>query len=278
MAGNDLWHNMVTAAKNKSVEIAEFVKNDINELSSAVSSEVLYYSDAVKRGASNLLGNVKESLNLNRSFVPNNGRHSVRSFIRDLWSPETIHDDVSPMIIRDSEAVPMTDVQYRHHVLVTEPKNFTEGFSEVEERQAGAWYATAGENLQDVEYLGKQLSECPALADMYRTLVPEQVTHSEFWKRYFFRRYMLFDCYSEEDVGNYYTGRSERSSLLEDIGSFDDNEHKEESDRISTGGDEPFSIEIENPRGSSSSSDRLTNNEFDIETDDVTLYDVISAD
>lgn len=280
MAGNDYWQNMVDAARNKTAEIADFVRNDLNELSSAVGSEVLRCSDAMKRGASSLIDNVKGSLNLNNASFSQSDKNPVRSLVKSLWKPETVQDDDSPMIIRDSEPVPMTEVQYRHHVLVTDPKNFTEGFSEEEERLAKDWYATAGENLQDVEYIGKQLSECPALADMYRRLVPDQVTHSLFWKRYLFRRDALFNCYTEEDVGSYQITMNDRILTGEDIGSFKDHLLEEP---VNNSEDEPTAIQIVGSYGSSSK--EIENNwddEFNIdpikETDDITLSDIISAD
>ncbi|XP_014271636.1 BSD domain-containing protein 1 [Halyomorpha halys] len=277
MADNDFWQSMVKAAKTKTAQVVESVKKDINDLSSTVNANVLYYSDVVKHEASNIVGNISESLSLGRSPDSIPGRSPMSSF-RDLWSPDTVHDEVSPMMIVDSEPVPMTEIQYRHHLLVTNPKNFTEGFPEDEQRDVDAWYAAVDANFHDFEYLGKQLSECPALGDMYRRLVPDEVTHSEFWKRYFYRRHLILDYYSEDD---YDLIRNAQAPVEEDEGSSHSDRKLETLEKTA---DDFFTVEIDSQYGASSST--AENNDWGVEfnterlkeKNDLSLSDLISDD
>lgn len=198
--GGGWWGSWVNTAKSKSAEVFEFMKKDITEFSSAVKTEATTIAEAVKTEASTIAEAVKESLQLDNEESPaGTVKKSVSSFFSQLWEPVTVDDQLSPIIIKDSEPVSMTDLQYKHHLLITDPETFSREISEEERPQFEAWYNVVEEDFNDVESLGRQLSACPALEDKYRELVPEQVSHSDFWKRYMFRRALMLDQYAEED-------------------------------------------------------------------------------
>lgn len=200
MAEGSWWGSWVNTAKSKSAEVFEFMKKDISEFSSAVKSEATTIAEVVKCEASTLAEAVKDTLQLdNDESTAGTVKKSVSSFFSQLWEPITIDDQLSPMVIKDSEPVCMTDLQYKHHLLITEPKTFTECISDEEQPQFDAWFNIVEEDFSDVDSLGRQLSSCPALEDKYRELVPDQVSHSDFWKRYLFRKALMLDRYAEQD-------------------------------------------------------------------------------
>lgn len=198
--GGGWWGSWVSTAKNKSAEVFEFMKKDISEFSSAVKTEASTIAEAVKSEASTIAEAVKETLQLDNEESPaGTVKKSVSSFLSQLWEPITVDDQLSPIIIKDSQPVSMTDLQYKHHLLITDAETFIKEISDDEKPQFDAWYNVVVEDFNDVESLGRQLSSCPALEDKYRELVPDQVSHSDFWKRYMFRRALMLDQYAEED-------------------------------------------------------------------------------
>lgn len=48
-------------------------------------------------------------------------------------------------------------------------------------------------SLLSNEKLNKMLSDCPPLHDNYQKLVPNSVSHADFWYRFLFRKALLED-------------------------------------------------------------------------------------
>ncbi|KAK9511310.1 hypothetical protein O3M35_005884 [Rhynocoris fuscipes] len=185
------WGTIVNSAKSKSAEVFEFVKKDFNELSSAVKSE-----------ATTIATNVKDSLQLDKEdSTANTVKKSLSSFFGQLSEaliPPSEDDNVYvPVIVQDGEPVQMTPLQLKLHELAIKDETYTAEIPAEEEGQFKKWSEVSEELLADVQRLTKWLVADPTLQQKYTVLVPDQVSHSDFWKRYLFRRALLEDAEAE---------------------------------------------------------------------------------
>lgn len=183
----------MTSAKNKSVEVLDFVKKDITEISTAVKAE-----------ASLIAKDFKDSLQLDKEdSTANTVKKSLSSFfdsISEVLVPP-IEDDISyvPVIVKDGEPVQLTPLQLKFHQLISRDETYTEDIPESLKEQFTAWLEVSQDSLNNIERLSSRLSNNKILHDKYTTLVGDQVSNSEFWQRYLFRRALLEDQEAEEE-------------------------------------------------------------------------------
>jgi len=184
------WGSWVNAAKAKSAEVYEFVKNDLNELSTAVKSE----ASAVLSSTSNA---VKETLQLDKpESTANTVKRSVSSFFDQVGtalSPPPEDGDEEAIIIQGSDPVFLNRLQTRLYTLASEPRTFTEDIPAEQMPQFEAWLTVLEEDKMSMDKMTKMLAACPPLQENYTALVPTQVSHAQFWHRYLFRKGLIED-------------------------------------------------------------------------------------
>ncbi|XP_054276117.1 BSD domain-containing protein 1-like isoform X2 [Macrosteles quadrilineatus] len=189
-AAGGWWGSWMNAAKAKSAEVYEFVKNDLNELSTAVKSE----ASAVLSSTSNA---VKETLQLDKpESTANTVKRSVSSFFDQVGtalSPPPEDGDEEAIIIQGSDPVFLNRLQTRLYTLASEPRTFTEDIKEDQMPQFEAWLTVLEEDKMSMDKMTKMLAACPPLQENYTTLVPTQVSHAQFWHRYLFRKGLIED-------------------------------------------------------------------------------------
>uniref|UniRef100_A0A1B6L996 BSD domain-containing protein n=1 Tax=Graphocephala atropunctata TaxID=36148 RepID=A0A1B6L996_9HEMI len=188
--GGSWWGSWMTAAKTKSAEVYEFVKNDLDELSSAVKTEAC----AVLSSTSNA---VKETLQLDKpESTANSVKRSVSSFFDQVGtalSPPPEDGDEEAIIIQGSDPVFLNRLQTRIYTLASEPRTFTEDIPADQMSQFEAWLSVLEEDKMTTDKLTKHLTSCPALQENYTALVPHQVSLAQFWQRYLFRKGLIED-------------------------------------------------------------------------------------
>uniref|UniRef100_A0A1B6J0V6 BSD domain-containing protein n=1 Tax=Homalodisca liturata TaxID=320908 RepID=A0A1B6J0V6_9HEMI len=188
--GGSWWGSWMNAAKAKSAEVYEFVKHDLDELSSAVKTEAC----AVLSSTSNA---VKETLQLDKpESTANTVKRSVSSFFDQMGSalsPPPEDGDEEAIIIQGSDPVFLNRLQTRIYTLASEPRTFTEDISPEQMSQFEAWLSVLEEDKMTTDKLTKHLTSCPALQENYTALVPHQVSHAQFWQRYLFRKGLIED-------------------------------------------------------------------------------------
>ncbi|BET00363.1 BSD domain containing 1 [Nesidiocoris tenuis] len=221
MAEGNWWNSWVTSAKNKSVEVLEFVKKDIEEISTAVKAE-----------ASLIAKDVKETLQLDKEdSTANTVKKSLSSFFEGLSEVlvPPVEDDTSyvPVIVKDGEPVQLTPLQLKFHQLISSSSTFTEDIPADQKEQFVAWIEVSQDSLTNVDRLTTRLANNPILHDKYTTLVPEQVSHSEFWARYLFRRALLEDSEAEEERKR---KKSETEKVIEGEAAVDENAQEAHDD------------------------------------------------
>lgn len=55
------------------------------------------------------------------------------------------------------------------------------------------WVKCGDSSLLSDEKLTKMLNDCPPLNDNYQKLVPDSISHTDFWYRFLFRKALLED-------------------------------------------------------------------------------------
>lgn len=184
------WDSWYKAAKDKSVEVLEFVKRDLDEFSTVVKSEA---SNVVSTTTSAL----KDKLKLDEpESTANSVKRSVSSFlgqVSNALSPPPQDEDEEAIMIHNSQPVPLTPFQKKLHALITDPDTFLIAPSEADLPQYKAWLEVTQEVLDNEQRLARMLAANPDLHCQFTRLVPEKVSESLFWERYLFRKALLED-------------------------------------------------------------------------------------
>ncbi|PNF17062.1 hypothetical protein B7P43_G00845 [Cryptotermes secundus] len=187
--GGGWWDSWYKAAKDKSTEVLQFVRRDLDEFSSAVKNEA---SNVVSSTTSAL----KDKLRLHEpESAANTMKRSVSSFfgqVSSVLNPTPDDEDEEAIVIHDSQPVALTKFQVLQHALVTNPDTFLTDPKMEYEKQYEAWLEILEDQLT-ADRLSKLMAANPDLHSQYTTLVPDQVSHLEFWQRYLFRKALLED-------------------------------------------------------------------------------------
>lgn len=191
-SGGGWWGSWYQAAKNKSAEVLEFVRRDLDEISSAVTIEA---SNVVSSTASV----IKDKLHLEDSdSTASTVKRSISSFlgqVSNVLNPVPEDEDEEAMVIQGSEPIVIDRVQARLFTLTADPATFL--VDPVEEIEYEAWLGVVrevdGEGIMAPEKLSALMAACPRLHEQYNLLVPNEVSHSLFWYRYLFRKALLED-------------------------------------------------------------------------------------
>lgn len=187
--GSSWWDSWYKTAKDKSVEVLQFVKRDLDEFSTAVKNEA---SSVVSSTTSAL----KDKLKLDEpESTANTMKRSVSSFfgqMSNVLNPTPEDDDEEVIVIHDSQPVILTKFQMMQRALVTNPDTFLTDPDKKYEMQYEAWLEIIEDQLT-ADRLSKMMAANPDLHLQYTALVPQKASHLEFWQRYLFRKALLED-------------------------------------------------------------------------------------
>lgn len=172
----------------------EAVKRDLDEISSAVRTEVTYAGSAIG-----------ETLRLDdQESTANTVKRSLSSFfgqVSEALVPTIDEDeDTEAILITKDGSVTLTgfqkhlaELQMNDATYLTEPDD-----SLLDNYQR--WLEIADQALFTQNQLAKQLSSSDILNEKYLALVPDRIPHMEFWKRYLFRRALLEDALANAEI------------------------------------------------------------------------------
>lgn len=184
------WDSWYQAAKDKSVEVLEFVRRDLDEFSTVVKSE----ASSVVSSTTSVL---KDKLKLDEpESTANSVKRSVSSFLGQVshaLSPPPQDEDEEAIMIFNSQPVPLTPFQKKLHALITNQDTFLVAPSESDLPQYKAWLEVTQETLDNEQRLMRMLAANPELHCQFTKLVPNEVSASLFWERYLFRKALLED-------------------------------------------------------------------------------------
>ncbi|KAL4090703.1 hypothetical protein QTP88_025490 [Uroleucon formosanum] len=190
--GGGWWDSLYSAAKSKSAEVLESVKRDLGELTTIVTTET---SNIVL----NTTNVVKDTLQLeNPESTANTMKKSVSSFLDQMSSalnPLPDDEDEALMIV-GSGTVTLSKLQAQIYTLANDPNTFVMEIDDQLDKRYKAWldWVKSGDSsLLSNDKLTKILDECTPLRNNYQKLVPDSVSHTDFWYRFLFRKALLED-------------------------------------------------------------------------------------
>jgi len=190
--GGGWWDSLYSAAKSKSAEVLESVKRDLGELTTIVTTET---SNIVL----NTTNVVKETLQLeNPESTANTMKKSVSSFLDQMSSAlDPFHNDEDEAImIVGSDTITLSRLQAQIYTLANDPNTFVMEIDDQLDKRYKAWldWVKSGDSsLLSNDKLNKILNECTPLRENYQKLVPDSVSHADFWYRFLFRKALLED-------------------------------------------------------------------------------------
>ncbi|XP_026332760.1 BSD domain-containing protein 1-like isoform X2 [Hyposmocoma kahamanoa] len=184
------WDSWLSSAKNKSAEVYSMVKKDLDEIGTAVKSEASH----VFSTTSNVMS---KTFKLDVPESPANVmKKSITSFIGQVstvLSPEPDDEDDTEVILSSGDTTMLSTYKKELEALQRVDATFiVPAYSPEFE----AWRASL--ELSDASVITpsaavRRLDTSPVLKSQYDKLVPDAVSHDDFWERYLFRVALLQD-------------------------------------------------------------------------------------
>ncbi|XP_067839920.1 BSD domain-containing protein 1-like [Heptranchias perlo] len=219
----------IATAKAKSAKAVEFLKHDLTEFTQVIQH------DTVTTIAATALA-FKEKLNVEE---PTEGGQKVSKGLSSLLGAisevlaSTVEELVTPHVttikeiqMRNSE--PYDGVKVRLCNLQADPATYCSKPDE----QYNLWLSSF--SLEDEKcVISDLLVDSPPIRDLYPKLVPSEVTHADFWCRYFYRAYQL---HQEEARRTALKERAEQTAHSEDL-KWEDDEDEWDGTSLPLGAD-----------------------------------------
>lgn len=167
----------------------EAVKNDLGELSTVVKEEASVVSEVL-------------GLNQTDSTV-NVMKKSISSFlgqVSDVLVPPVEDEEAEAIMITKDGTLTLTG--FAKHLAELQANDATYTQEPVDELapQYKRWLEIVEQEQFTEPRLTKQLTNSQILNEKYLSLVPEKVSHMEFWKRYLFKKALLEDAVANAEM------------------------------------------------------------------------------
>ncbi|CAH1965575.1 unnamed protein product [Acanthoscelides obtectus] len=186
----------LNAAKNKSTEVLEFVKKDLEEFGSVVKNEancVISSTGSVLENTLSLDSPTSTASTMKRSFS------SFLGQMNSVLNPSPDDSDTEILIVENSETVELTKLQKAIYDLQKNADTFLKDPDESLSKQFRCWLEIVDDQLSD-DRIAKYVNSSEILKRQYAKLVPEVVEHHLFWKRYLFKKALLEDEFARQEA------------------------------------------------------------------------------
>lgn len=191
----DTWFgSLLTAAKNKSAEVMEFVHKDLEEFGTAAGSIVTNTGNAIGK---TLKFDEPES-------TAGTMKRSISSFLgslNEVLNPTPDDSDTEAvMITEDADTVKLTAAQQAVYNLQKSDDTFLQDPCEdaTLSIQYQCWLGIFNEELNN-DKISKLLMRSNELKGKYTKLVPDIISNEIFWKRYLFRKALVEDEIAQDE-------------------------------------------------------------------------------
>ncbi|GBP65848.1 BSD domain-containing protein 1 [Eumeta japonica] len=179
------WDSWLSSAKTKSAEVYSMVKKDLDEIGTAVKCEASH----VFNTTSNVIG---KTLKLDEPESPANVmKKSFSTFIGQVstvLNPEPDDEDDTEVILSSGDTTMLSTYKKELEALQRVDATFIVPACSAE---FDAWRSTLEGDAWSTA--AKKLRASPLLKAQYERLVPDAVSHEDFWERYMFRVALLQD-------------------------------------------------------------------------------------
>ncbi|XP_041972022.1 BSD domain-containing protein 1-like isoform X2 [Aricia agestis] len=183
------WDSWISSAKSKSAEVYSMVKKDLDEIGTAVRSEASH----VINSTSNAIG---KTLKLDEpESTANVMKKSLSSFIGQVstvLNPEPDDEDDTEVILSSGDTTMLSTYKKELEALQRVDATYIVPANSPE---FDAWKSSLedSENVITSASAIRRLQTNPVLKSQYEKLVPDAVSHEDFWERYLFRVALLQD-------------------------------------------------------------------------------------
>uniref|UniRef100_T1IYQ7 BSD domain-containing protein n=1 Tax=Strigamia maritima TaxID=126957 RepID=T1IYQ7_STRMM len=183
------WSNLLTSAKEKSSNVLEFMKRDLDEFTQVVSHETKsYVSTAAEALKGTLNARSDDTQDDESASTVNKVKRSVSSFlgsVSNALASEIENEESELCVIQNSEPVIMDRVQVQLYSLQANPKTYLEdpdgNLKDYEE-----WLSKFDLEVKQDE-LADLMANNAQVQKLYTKVVPSSVSHVVFWHRYFYK-------------------------------------------------------------------------------------------
>jgi len=179
----DVW---VDSAKKKIEETNEFMRRDMGE-----------FAQAVKQDASKIVNSTAEQLNINLNLEEAGEKtrivtSQIGSFINKVVekvAPQMPDDDEENLLVGTRKGVKTLDAyQTKIFHLQTNPETYLTGADDEDEYKKFCENFSIDENKEELSGIMLDFKE---VRSIYTKLVPDAVTHEDFWRRYFYKKSLI---------------------------------------------------------------------------------------
>lgn len=177
----------------QSVSVLEAVRRDLDEISTAVRTEVSH--------AGSVIG---ETLKLDEpESAASSVKKSLSSFfeqVSEALVPSIEDDEAEAVIITSEGAVTLTGFQKHLAELQGNEATYLTAPDATLQENYQRWLEIVDQTQFTQNQLARHLACSEILNERYTNLVPEKVSHMEFWKRYLFKRALLEDALAHAEM------------------------------------------------------------------------------
>lgn len=171
----------------------EAVKRDLDEISTVVRTEV-----------SNAGSAIGETLKFDEpESTANTVKKSISSFfgqVSEALAPSVEDDDTEAILITSDGTVTLTGFQKHLAELQANDSTYLSPPDSSLTENYQRWLEIVEQDQFTQNQLAKHLTNSEILNEKYLNLVPEKVSHMEFWKRYLFKRALLEDALANAEI------------------------------------------------------------------------------
>lgn len=171
----------------------EAVKRDLDEISTAVRSEVT--------NAGTVLN---ETLRLDEpASTANSVKRSLSSFlgqVSEALAPSFDDDETETVKITSDGIITLTGFQKHLAELQTNEATYLAPPDDTLAENYQRWLEIVEQDQFTQNMIERHLSSSEILKEHYLRLVPETVSHMDFWKRYLFKRALLEDALANAEI------------------------------------------------------------------------------
>lgn len=168
----------------------EAVKKDLDELSTAVRTEVSNAGTAIGESFNDpAVGSVKKSLS------------SFFGQVTEALIPSLDEDDTTEAVLITADGQ-VTLIGFHKHLAEMQavPATYLQPPESFLAENYQRWMEVTEQDQFTQNRLAKHLASSEILNEQYLTLVPDQVSHMDFWQRYLFKRALLEDALANAEL------------------------------------------------------------------------------
>lgn len=168
----------------------EAVKKDLDELSTAVRTEVSNAGTAIGESFSDpSVGNVKKSLS------------SFFGQVTEALIPTLDDDDASEAVLITADGQVTLSGFHKHLAeMQAVPATYLQAPETFLAENYQRWMEVTEQDQFTQNRLAKHLASSEILNEQYLALVPDKVSHMDFWQRYLFKRALLEDALANAEL------------------------------------------------------------------------------